>query len=90
MLTTAARVVWPSVCLLDSVVRGYAWSGGGHSITRVDVTADGGQSWVVAEWLHKPRQAEGRVWAWTLWQARVPLSEEAQHTGRSNYCLADG
>lgn len=64
-------------------VRGYAWSGGGHSVQRVDVSSDGGRSWVVAEWLHRPerRQAEGRTWAWALWQAKVPVPHHAQHRG---------
>ena len=32
-------------------VKGYAYSGGGRGIVRVDVTADGGKSWVVARLL---------------------------------------
>lgn len=29
-------------------VKGYAWSGGGRGIVRVDVTADGGKTWHTA------------------------------------------
>ncbi|KAL6752305.1 Oxidoreductase, molybdopterin-binding domain-containing protein [Haematococcus lacustris] len=53
-------------------VRGYAWSGGGRAIVRVDVTADGGASWTTAE-LKKLGQRPGRAWAWTLWEAEVQL-----------------
>lgn len=35
-------------------VRGYAWSGGGSRILRVDLTADGGRTWHVAELQHGP------------------------------------
>ena len=28
-------------------VKGYAWSGGGNRIVRVDVTSDGGNTWQV-------------------------------------------
>ncbi len=49
-------------------VSGYAFAGGERHVTRVDVSADGGQSW---------RQADlgkdlGR-WAWRLWSTRVHL-----------------
>ena len=30
-------------------VKGYAWSGGGRDIIRVDVSADGGKTWKVRE-----------------------------------------
>ena len=35
--------------LLLPTVRGYAFSGGGHAIVRVDVSADGGKTWQTAE-----------------------------------------
>ncbi|KAI8617607.1 Oxidoreductase, molybdopterin-binding domain-containing protein [Chytriomyces sp. MP71] len=54
-------------------VKGFAWSGGGRGIVRVDVSADGGQTWVDAR-LRKPGQMEGREWAWTLWEADVPVN----------------
>lgn len=54
-------------------VKGYAWSGGGKSINRVDVSGDGGESWVVAE-LQQTEQPYNRAWAWTLWTAEVPIA----------------
>lgn len=55
------------------VVSGYAVSGGGKSIYRVDVSGDGGKSWVDAT-LKVPNQAPDRNWAWTKWSATVPVS----------------
>jgi sulfite oxidase len=54
---------------------GYAWSGGGSSIIRVEVSADAGKTWVSAQ-LQNPggvQQPEGRAWAWVFWEARVPV-----------------
>ncbi len=39
-------------------MKGYAWSGGGNSIVRVDVSLDGGKTWQQAE-LHKAPQKSG-------------------------------
>jgi hypothetical protein len=39
-------------------VKGYAWSGGGQGIIRVDVSADGGKTWHTAE-LKKVPQKRG-------------------------------
>lgn len=62
-----------SGCIL---VKGYAWSGGGNKIVRVDLTADGGETWHVAELEHaaheKDKLPNGRNWAWTLWTAKLP------------------
>ncbi|PNH07859.1 Sulfite oxidase, mitochondrial, partial [Tetrabaena socialis] len=60
----------------EVTVRGYAWSGGGRGIVRVDVTADGGASWTTARLLPPPPGAPppGSVsgaWAWTLWEVRL-------------------
>jgi sulfite oxidase len=49
-------------------VRGYAITGGGRSVERVDVSIDGGESWVTAE------LEEGNdPWAWRFWEASVDL-----------------
>ena len=60
--------------------RGYAFSGGGRDVVRVDVSADGGKSWQTAE-LKKLPQRTGKAWAWTLWEVRVDMQacRTAQH-----------
>jgi sulfite oxidase len=56
----------------DSIeVKGYAWSGGGRRIIRVDVSADGGATWRPAKLREGADQPPGRAWAWTLWEAEV-------------------
>ncbi|KAJ3118330.1 hypothetical protein HDU96_002487 [Phlyctochytrium bullatum] len=59
-------------------VRGYAWAGGGRGIVRVDVSADGGKTWYDAQVLRRPGQPWGREWAWTQWEARVPVEREGE------------
>ena len=51
------------------VVRGWAMSGDGHSIGRVDVSIDGGSSWRQAE-LHPARSK----WAWSPWSLSVDVA----------------
>ncbi|XP_026739148.1 probable sulfite oxidase, mitochondrial isoform X2 [Trichoplusia ni] len=55
-------------------VRGYAYSGGGAQIVRVDVSADGGRSWQQAERLQADAAPPHQHYAWTLWTARVPVA----------------
>ncbi len=53
------------------VVEGYAYSGGGRRIVRVDVSSDGGRSWQQAELL--PNEAKGaKSWAWERWRWVLP------------------
>lgn len=54
-------------------LKGYAWSGGGRGIVRVDVSLDDGKTWHVAK-LEGEDKLE-RAWAWKLWQATLPLPE---------------
>lgn len=68
-------------------VGGYAYSGGGVGIQRVDVSVDGGRTWHPADLDHGPVEGSsvegssvsdsstGRRWAWSLWSARVPVPE---------------
>jgi len=55
-------------------VEGYAFSGGGRSIVRVDVSADGGRSWHQAEMLRDMKEGEGghKAWTWTRWRWVIP------------------
>jgi sulfite oxidase len=57
-------------------LKGFAWSGGGKAIARVDVSADGGDTWHVAELTHQPDDptpSKTRSWGWSLWSAIVPI-----------------
>mmetsp|Transcript_19730 Transcript_19730/g.50088 ORF Transcript_19730/g.50088 Transcript_19730/m.50088 type:complete len:564 (+) Transcript_19730:209-1900(+) len=59
-------------------VKGYAWSGGGKGVSRVDVSADGGATWETAE-LHTSPQPYNRQWGWTLWRADLPVPSHGKH-----------
>jgi len=58
-------------------VKGYAWSGGGNGIIRVDVSVDGGKTWQDAT-LRRVNQESGRSWAWTLWECDVVVPSTHQ------------
>lgn len=60
-------------------VKGYAWSGGGRGIYRVDVSIDGGESWVSAD-IQPTGQSPYRSWAWTLWEVGVTIPKD--HKGK--------
>lgn len=57
ILTPEAGTVFPATTTTSIRARGYAWSGGGQPIARVDVSADDGASWTVARLV----QQESRV-----------------------------
>ncbi|XP_046332499.2 sulfite oxidase-like [Haliotis rufescens] len=63
----------------EVTLKGYAWSGGGRGVVRVDVSADGGQTWEEAE-LQSNNQPAYKSWAWTLWEATIPLPKD--HKGK--------
>lgn len=60
--------------------RGYAFSGNGQRIVRVDVSADDGKSWTTAS-LQQETAKPGRDWSWTLWSAPVPVPPESTTPG---------
>lgn len=68
----------------DSVrVKGWAWSGGGRGIARVDVSVDGGATWSSAHALTQPPDAtvsHVASWGWTLWEASVRIPTTAGPT----------
>jgi len=67
----------------DLTLSGIAWSGGGRAIIRVDVSVDGGRSWHVADLNEGTQQERGKAWAWTFWNATVPLPP---HGGELEVC----
>lgn len=64
----------------EVTVRGYAWSGGGRGIYRVDVSADGGKTWTTAD-IEQTPQTDYTAWAWVFWEATVPLPKN--HNGKA-------
>ena len=54
-------------------VQGFAWSGGGRGIVRVDVSGDDGATWVTATLGQGSQQPLSKAWAWTFWEAEVPV-----------------
>ena len=70
-------------------VKGYAYSGGGRMIIRVDVSTDGGASWMTAKLEDTPRLADGspnftdrnKVYSWTRWSLEVPVEEKMVKNG---------
>lgn len=57
---------------------GYAYSGGGAKILRVDVSPDRGATWLQAEALQADAAPPQQHYAWTLWTARVPVTRAQQ------------
>lgn len=55
-------------------VKGYAWSGGGKKIIRVDITADKGETWHTADLIAEDQMAKpGRYYSWSLWSLELPV-----------------
>ncbi|CAK9115150.1 Sulfite oxidase [Durusdinium trenchii] len=63
-------------------MKGWAWSGGGRGIARVEVSADG-HTWTEAELQRPEGQSLTRTWAWTLWKANIPVPPELQKPGKA-------
>ncbi|KAJ1412692.1 Mo-co oxidoreductase dimerization domain-containing protein, partial [Ochromonadaceae sp. CCMP2298] len=62
-------------------VSGYAYSGGGRGIVRVDVSADGGKTWQCADLGEGSQQPLDRAWAWTFWQTEFDNAGVEQGLG---------
>ncbi|RWS31355.1 putative sulfite oxidase-like protein, partial [Leptotrombidium deliense] len=58
-------------------VEGYAHSGGGRKIVRVDVSPDNGKSWITAE-LQQESTPLHKTYGWTLWKAKIPVKNDTK------------
>lgn len=54
----------------EVTVRGWAAAGGGRSVARVDLSADGGRTWTVAALDSDPHRGP---WTWRLFEAKLTL-----------------
>ncbi|KAK1441261.1 hypothetical protein QVD17_07105 [Tagetes erecta] len=55
-------------------LRGYAYSGGGKKVTRVEVTLDEGDTWRVCSLDHKEKPNKyGKYWCWCFWSLEVEV-----------------
>ncbi|KAK8966240.1 hypothetical protein KSP40_PGU014245 [Platanthera guangdongensis] len=54
------------------ILRGYAYSGGGKKVTRVEISLDGGETWSVCALNHpeKPNRY-GKYWCWCFWSLHI-------------------
>ncbi len=78
-------------------LQGYAYSGGGREISRVDVSLDGGKTWDQAELLSDPATDDGdwkgnNFWAWKRWRytgklPTLPLPQDGDGgIGNGKHC----
>ncbi|KAL6184857.1 hypothetical protein ACLB2K_046257 [Fragaria x ananassa] len=55
-------------------LKGYAYSGGGKKVTRVEVTVDGGETWQVCNLDHQEKPNKyGKYWCWCFWSLEVEV-----------------
>ena len=57
------------------MIKGFAWSGNGNNIVRVDISFDEGSTWIEAELTEGYDQPIARAWAWTFWELSIPIPE---------------
>ncbi|XP_066327777.1 nitrate reductase [NADH] 3-like [Miscanthus floridulus] len=57
-------------------MKGFAYSGGGKKVTRVEVTLDGGENWLLCALDHPEKPTKyGRYWCWCFWSIDVELAD---------------
>ncbi|CAB3410273.1 unnamed protein product [Caenorhabditis bovis] len=59
-------------------VSGYAWSGGGRGIIRIEISVDGGQSWKSVEMEQEKNQDLEHMYAWTLFHTEVEIPKDVE------------
>ncbi|GAB1214071.1 hypothetical protein ATERTT37_003229 [Aspergillus terreus] len=61
----------------DYRIRGYAYNGGGNEIQRVEISLDGGQSWLycIREFPEAPIRHNKKFWTWLHWHVDVRVTQ---------------
>ena len=64
------------ISLCSSSLNSYLFVGGGKKVTRVEVTLDGGQTWLLCVLDHPEKPTKyGRCWCWCFWSIDVELAD---------------
>ncbi len=71
-----------------NTVKGYAYSGGGRGIVRVDVSIDNGKTWKTATLTDGSQQPMDRAWAWTFWECDFDIPVEDKGKTYNVICKA--
>lgn len=75
--------------------RGYAYSGGGKNIVRVDISADDGSNWITATIFddqgratnEEINQKRNRTWSWCRWSVDIPVPERILREGHGEMTI---
>eukprot|EP00483_Globobulimina_turgida_P010484 UN10505 len=69
-------------------IRGYAYSGGGRAIIRVDVSIDNGKTWSQAKLRRARKQniRSNKAWAWCQWSHESRIPKEVGDMKELNIC----
>ena len=60
----------------DFNVGGYAYTGGGRAVTRVDISLDGGETWKLAKLDKKEKTTGyGMNWCWVWWDYKLTVAD---------------
>ncbi|KAJ3159712.1 hypothetical protein HDU86_001362 [Geranomyces michiganensis] len=77
--TVSLRLASSNVAEAAVQLKGYAYSGGGRQITRVEISLDDGLEWLDVQDIRydfAPRHGH-KYWCWFLWTCTLPLSRVA-------------
>lgn len=58
-------------------IEGYAYDGGGHEVQRVEVSLDGGETWLfcIRRFPDSPIRHGNKFWTWVFWHIEVPVTD---------------
>ncbi|KAK6829730.1 Sulfite oxidase [Apiospora arundinis] len=72
-------------------IEGYAYSGGGREIQRVDISLDNGKNWDQAKLIDDTAHEKGsKAWCWKRWryEGAVPLEHEGdEHEAKTTFVV---
>lgn len=75
--------------LKEYKIGGYAYTGGGRMITRVEVSLDGGHLWKLATIDRKEEPTEhGMYWCWIWWNLTVSAVDFLSSSSKEIWCRA--
>ncbi|KAK4982241.1 hypothetical protein LTR66_009386 [Elasticomyces elasticus] len=60
------------------ILEGYAFSGGGREIVRVDISADDGRTWRQAQLIENDEKG-AKAWSWKQWRIALPRREAMRY-----------